>query len=235
MKKRQTNQINFQKEQSMFFKTKLIGFCKSLVILLVAFALSTTSNGQNCTVNGIDGGSTQVTRSSGQIGQTFIPCQDGEITEIIVSLITNANYTFFLEEHTPGGQILNLTNQILTQSVTTATSTGTPVTFTLPTPYSVNSGSTYRFTWTTDFIGSWGCRATTGGSDYPDGGFTGGSSFISDWDLDFELTIQPPTPLIPTMGEWALITLALIILSMGVIYVMQWQKKIILSPVSTSI
>lgn len=33
---------------------------------------------------------------------------------------------------------------------------------------------------------------------------------------------------IPTMGEWALITLGLIILSLGLVYVMRWQKQMTL-------
>lgn len=40
-------------------------------------------------------------------------------------------------------------------------------------------------------------------------------------------TVSPPS--IPTMGEWALITLGLIILSIGVLSVMRWQKQMALS------
>ena len=225
MKKQQTNQITFKKIQSLTFEVGLVKFCKNLVLLFVALALSFTSDGQNCTVNAIDGGIHFASRSSRQIGQTFIPCQDGEITEIIVTLRTNANYTVFLEEHTTGSQISNLTNQVLTQTVTTATSNGTPVTFTLPTPFSVNSGSTYRFSWTTDFVGQWGCRTTEGGGDYPDGAMTGGSTLFTDRDVDFEITIQPPTPVIPTMGEWALILFGLIVLSIGAVSLMKWEQK----------
>jgi len=62
------------------------------------------------------------------------------------------------------------------------------------------------------------------GDTYAGGKAYDGSSFQAGEDLKFQIEANTVAPTIPTMGEWALITLGLIVMSFGVIYVMRYQK-----------
>lgn len=55
-------------------------------------------------------------------------------------------------------------------------------------------------------------------------GFSLNPGNVSNWIAE-NPGLAPPTPLIPTMGEWSLIIFALMVASMGIISVMRWQRE----------
>ncbi|MEZ4886000.1 MAG: IPTL-CTERM sorting domain-containing protein [Chitinophagales bacterium] len=53
---------------------------------------------------------------------------------------------------------------------------------------------------------------------------------VSSFDLDFEIITQditPPPPPVPTLSEWGLIVLALLLMTLGTLYLLQpnWRGR----------
>lgn len=128
------------------------------------------------------------------------------------------------------GESVNPADQIYSQPVTITAPTATdPQYYNVEIPLGGGTGDltytpgnvyTYRIVTsgllipTTYNVGS----SHPGGSAHWDGVFKSGSDFY------FDITIEAATAAVPTMGEWALIILALIIMSMGVVTVMRWES-----------
>lgn len=131
------------------------------------------------------------------------------------------------------GESVDPANQVYTQPISLpAAPTGTPQYYNVEIPIGGGTGDlsytpgnvyTYRIATvgniipTTYNVGS----SHPGGSAYWDGVFKSGSDFY------FDITIEETVPPVPTMGEWALITFGLIIMSMGVITVRRREEDLI--------
>ena len=192
-------------------------------LLFFSFLLFAIDAQAQCQIHNLDtpnGAGTTTCAANQPSGQTFTACQDGSITSISVSFRVDGsnspqagNYELYLGAD-PGSLTPLPTTPVSTVVVGVAPINGQPLVFNLSVPFPVlNDGTLYRFEATNttgssafDFIGS----------DYPDGVFTNhASSHVSDFDLDFEIQIAVAAAAVPTLGEWGLILLALLLLVFG--------------------
>ena len=157
-----------------------------------------------------------------QSGQTFLACADGEVTSISVSVFGGSRagtYELYIDEDPGAGVLLTATPAASTVQSTNITTSAT-LTFDLDTPYPVSDdGTLYRFSITNT---SNSYRLARENDNYADGTLIDESgNQDAAYDLDFEVSIQAsPTP-IPTLSEWSLIILALLLMTLGTLYLVQ--------------
>ena len=205
-----------------------------LLTLLLLF-LSSVSLRSQCAVpdiihdlDGIPGVIAGACTPGDLVGQTFMACEDAEVTEVSVVLL--APIPGFLESE-PGTYELYMTIEpgpgiavtgtflVATEVVAATPTNGDILTFTLGTPFPVvDDGTMYRMV-VTNTTGNF-ILQNNSGNDYPDGVFVEKpSTYNATQDLDFRIRTQPVANLVPTLSEWGLIILALLIMTMGMLYV----------------
>lgn len=150
-------------------------------------------------------------------GQSFTACQTGQITSIEVDFFQlPTGGTVDLQIQAGLGTITPNYTQLITPVLGTNT-------ITLTTPFSVQNGQTYSFS----FVGPGHALQGTLSDAYP-----GGVRFIENsgsvipipsQELVFEVTIAPPPTTVPTLSQWGLILLALGMVSIGT--VVMWRKR----------
>lgn len=198
-------------------KQLIINSC--YVSLLICYSTFVNGQGQ-CSIHMIDGGNDQGTVSmNDQIGQTFLPCGEGEITSISLNFgIGSQAGTYELYIAPEPGDGVGLPATAVASFTQSATLTSNTIfTFNLTTPFPVVTGTTYRFT-----------VANTGGSFVPlfqnTSDYSGGvatnfnDNYSSTIDLDFQLNMTTVAP-IPTMNEWGLLAFGLLVMNLGVYFV----------------
>ena len=209
-----------------------------LVPLSIAFLFIWATGYGQCTIDatGSSSNSAQLGQTFGQpliLAQTFKACQDGNITQLTLQTGTpqgNVPLDFtlsFFSGNDPNNPGPLLHSQTVTIGPNTTFQTS------LSTPVPVTNNSDYHFTLeiinpnalSVDFMD---IPITT--LTYSDGRYYdkfGPNPFFpaspSD-NLAFTLTIAPAGPTtVPTLSEWGLILLGLIVVSIGTITV--WRKK----------
>ena len=201
------------------------------VLLLFSFSISLKSQ---CTVHTRDGGdfNSGLCTPGQPIGETFVACADGVITSVEVT----HSQTLFLQTGSPGvyelymaidpGDGVAVTPTAVATEVLAVTPTaGQIMTFNLTTPFPVqNDGTLYRLVVanTTGNI----VLAFQSGNDFAGGDVVQHTNVCDGTqDLDFGMIIQPNT--VPTLSEWGLIILALLIMNMVMLYVV--SPEVVLS------
>ena len=207
-------------------KINKLGFYQILTLFIsfVLFLGSQFTYAQ-CTIDNLTGG----TINNGPfdfLGQTFIPCQDGEISSISVTAAASQNplgvYELYLAiEPGDGNSIPNTPVASLDFSSSNPPNNST-ITFNLASPFPVTTTNTYRFI-VDNTSGDVRLRL---GQPYSDGSRVQNNNLQGN-DLDFEVVIQPPSlnPDVPTLSEWGLIILALLLMTLGTIYLIQSKKE----------
>ena len=117
------------------------------------------------------------------------------------------------------------TGNVLATETITASGTSGEQTFTFANPAMLTNGTVYAFNVSLDNVNS----NSLGFHTAAPGDYTGGN-ICGPWDYDIVFSINNPedaVPPVPTMGEWALITFGLIIMSMGVITVRRREQDLI--------
>ncbi|MFK7907760.1 MAG: hypothetical protein AB8B69_21655 [Chitinophagales bacterium] len=153
-----------------------------------------------------------------QNGQTFLACDNGEVTSVSIGYIVVYPGTYELYMGIDPGVGNPLPTTPAATLVVTTEYSGI-VTFNFPIPFSVlNDGTIYRFAIaspTPSFI-------KRHLDDY-----SGGSLIEPDYnpdslyDIDFEIAIQPTSADVPTLSEWGLLILALSFMTLGTLYLLQ--------------
>lgn len=194
-------------------------FIQSLCFLILSASLQA-----QCLVhNRNDGIVSQATCGGTDIvGQTFMPCQDGVVTSISVTHSTQwctpeaGTYDLYIAEDPGSGTPIPATP---VASVTLASNASNlqVSTFNLTTPFAVETGTLYRFVIENDG-GASEMNFRGDNNDYPDGTFINvNNNYSPSTDLDFEVQIQPNLE-VPTLSQWGLINLALLLMIGGVVY-----------------
>ncbi len=172
-------------------------------------------------------------------GQTFQACQTGDITSISIGLggdaVANTNNILRIGAITP--PVSSVMGIGTYQTFNTPSGAGTLV-ITLSTPFPVIAGNNYAFEVENGGGNDWNFLLSTA-NDYADGNlyqdvpaFGGFNSFSGapNADLDFEVNIQPSSSSstdVPTLSEWGLIILALLLMTLGTLYLVQpnWRES----------
>ncbi len=163
-----------------------------------------------------------------KIGQTFTACQTGNITSISLGfgsgLVASTNNNLRIQAITPP---LSSTLSSTAHQTFNLTSGAQTVVITLNSPFPVVAGNDYAFEIENSAGTSWDLQMNSI-DDYTDGYLyqhTNGSfnDFGQAADLDFEVNIQPSSsnPEVPTLSEWGLIILALLLMTLGALYLVQ--------------
>ncbi len=166
----------------------------------------------------------------GQVGETFLAFQDGEISTIEVGFETGGDAgTYELYVGTGGGGSLLPAVVVASVVFAVAPITGQVLILNLTTPFPVVNGTMYRFA-----IDNTGGNANfdghfiAGGAHYPHGDFTFNTGTNTSFDLDFKVQIQaantPPDPNISTLSEWGLTVLVLLFMIIGTAGVMRVRE-----------
>lgn len=209
--------------------------CFRVLFLLAYFSLGLINQGISQTTiqstmfpdnQGTDGANINAAFS---IGQSFTPTTNGNITSISIKLIdTNLNtgdISLQLGMDPGPNAIIPLANPSnATATVTASNQTGI-VTFDLSAnPFPVTSGTLYRmqFHSKTNTTNASIIKLDMGSpSTYSGGSVHDGFVFTSGFDLNFSITISPPsnsTP-IPTLSQWSLLIFGLLVLNVGLVFV----------------
>lgn len=203
----------------------IVLFCS--VLLCSALFCSADLNAQ-CTVHGItnDQSCLIFITSGGTVGQTFQACESGEIKSIAFPLEGSDAGTHEFRIAAITAPATAIIGGPVYQTFTT--SGGAEImTITLNPPFPVTAGNDYAFE-LKDGSG-YICPKSNFPSDYPNGfyydGFNGAFSPLVVADLDFEVAISPAASpaaaAIPTVGEWGLLILALLFMTLGTLYLVQ--------------
>ena len=155
-------------------------------------------------------------------GQTFIPCQTGVITQITFE--THANTSAGTgHELRIGASPVVPTDRLGGSALETFSTAGGAETIiiNLTTPFSITAGQTYAFDYTvgSSIIATPGCSPC----NYADGNryfsSSPGSMFnMTSFDMNFTMQIGAAVAAaVPTLGEWGLILLSLLLLTFGMV------------------
>ena len=116
-------------------------------------------------------------------------------------------------------------------SVTPFSFSGGPFNIALATPVSVVSGNDYYFIIEPTSIGNSlsltiSGNAYSGGNRFVSNAPNGSPNYVADGnDINFLATINAPPAIVPTLSQWGLILLALVILAIGSIVI--WRKSFV--------
>lgn len=158
------------------------------------------------------------------IGQSFKSCRDGQLNTITINVtlpigVTEAKTTLSVA----AGETTN-SGILHTQAVTISASG--EVVINLTNPVKVKNNQTYTF-----FFGGSGdafgiAISSSLGDTYTEGALLQGNTPLVNTDLFFKLALGaiPIVAPIPTMSEWGLLVLALLILNLGIFYVQQTES-----------
>jgi len=162
------------------------------------------------------------------MGQSFVACENGNITSILVGFSaqpkTAGTVELYLDEDPGSGTLLTETPVASWIQATDFTS-NTRITFNLSTLFpALDNGTLYRFAVKNTTGGFVRVRGTAA-NDYPDGTliFPSGNP-ISNADMDFEVNMSSsiaPQNNVPTLSQWGLIILALLFMTSGTLYLLQ--------------
>ena len=149
-----------------------------------------------------------------ETGQSFTACGTGFITEITVnfnSIITAGDATLKITTGTPAP----ITAPEYTQTVNIAAIGD--LTIPLTTPFPVTNATQYSFSLLG--IGATSVNMNFNGADVLAGGrfFQNTNAFGGGFDLRFSLSIAATDPNIPTLGQWGLIILGLLLVVCGIV------------------
>ncbi len=202
-------------------------------LLLILFCMvPIQTNAQDCTPTKIhtrDGGNNDSGSDNGGFGQSFTACADVEIISIRVTANSTAvptiagTYNLYIHEEIGGAH--QTTTPLATVTFNSAPTSLQIITFDLDVPFVTSDGTTYRFVVKNE-DGYSAMRISTT-NDFGGGSqslvFSSGFA-VSSYDLDFEIITQditpPPTPTVPTLSEWGLIVLALLLMISGTLYLL---------------
>ena len=207
----------------------------SVFLLFILFLTPNSVVFGDCVVHGRDGQDSQFfTSQNNHLGQTFVACQTGTITSIDLTLFTpSSDYNFWIG--TPTGASLT---GVPYETFSVSSAAG-PVTVNLTTPFPVTQGTTYEFqinnTSTLFSYQRFGAVGAPSEGDYFCGYRTSDGS-ITDADLDFGINIigtgdnfictrafNAPEP-VPTLSQWSLLILGLLLLNLGLILINKKQS-----------
>lgn len=160
-------------------------------------------------------------------GQTFIPCESGVITEITFELLFNGNAPVTTHElriaTSPVVPTAALGSPVLETFSTAGTSGAETITIPLSTPFAVTAGQTYAFE--IRLAGSLSLASCTT-CTYPDGNryttSTNNTSLTNEPAIDFNFSVTiVEADSVPTLSEWGLIVLALLLMTLGTVYLLK--------------
>ncbi len=172
------------------------------LLFLIFLLFSSTDAIAQCTVSARTGGD-NVGDNHPYVGQTFLACQDGEITSISVSAsgqlskpTVASTYHLYLEAEPGSGTAINTTS-LANVVLPFALSNEEEIIFDLNTPFPVVNGTTYRFVVAFEAGGQIRLSYNSGGNQYTDGHYVQGNptyqnQYWAGGDLDFQVTIEPP-------------------------------------------
>ncbi len=189
---------------------------------------------QNCTVSfGTPLGASQSVCNNNPAsadGQVFTVCQDGDITSIQLWMNDDNTYTGTMNMWLGSYTGSTLTGGAVYQTFTVTGGTNdvgqAPVNINLITPLPVlNDGSQYLV----EFATTAASNATT--DAFANGGGTGGGfyggSIDTNFDTDVAIIVTSPAlaPDVPTLSEWGLILLALLLMTFGTLYLVRENRE----------
>lgn len=195
--------------------------------ILLGFTSSQYAQCDDISINLIDGAGFQVNTTPPfiprSVGQTFTSCRDLPIESIVIrpnsnNLVTGDNFTLNVGiEPGSGEDLIPLSTSTFEIPTLGAMTITIPLTSPLPTV----SGEVYRFTITNPVIGG---RLTLGASnpgDYSEGTLVGiNRNYSPNVDLDFQVNYgEPSAESIPTLSQWMLFILGLVIASYAVVLI----------------
>lgn len=198
-----------------------------LLTLFLLFIFSASLQSQ-CTVHTRDGGdfSSGLCPANTPMGQTFTACSNGFVTSISLThsqsflgdIGSAGTYELYMTVEPGAGLAVTATHIVATEVVPTTPTVGQVLTFNLTAPFPVqNDGTLYRFVATNTTGGS--VLAFQTGDDFAGGGVMDhANNFIAAQDIDFGMVIDPGN-LVPTLSEWGLIILALLIMNIIMLYI----------------
>lgn len=208
---------------------------KTLTIcMLCLFASLDYLQAQDCLVNQIhtlNNGNFDANTSNAN-GQTFTACEDAEIISLSVTANSTSGpgpspagtYDLYIDVDPGSGMSIPTTTPVATLNFISNPGSLEVITFTLATPFPISDGTLYRFF--IDFPANNFLRLQTG-NDYTGGNFVADNlSLSASVDLDFQINTQPPSATppatdVPTLSEWGLIILALLLMTLGTLYLVQ--------------
>ncbi len=210
------------------FNTSILQYLGvSLFFSFFLFCLPTTYSAAHCTVSYNDSGSmgSGVIDNGHRQGQSFIACATGTITSISLPVNTGTATASGHELRIAAGTTTSALTSPVLATFNTAGGAET-ITIPLPTPFPVIGGQTYTLEYqsaATNIVVV-GCNAC----DYPDGNryfAIPGGAFVSQpaFDMIFSVTIATAPSSIPTLSEWGLIILALLLMTFGTLYLINSQ------------
>ncbi|MGB0929497.1 MAG: hypothetical protein ACPGVB_01890 [Chitinophagales bacterium] len=202
-----------------------------LIFFLLLTSTSPSLNAQ-CTVHNADLGTGDFfSLGTSQVGQTFLACENGVVCSISVGFDDGSqagDYELYLDTD-PGVNNLLPPIAVATLSINNDLVGDQIVIFNLTVPFTVSTGTLYRFALVNTGTSVFGVKLNNP-EDYPDGVFVNvDGSFLANNDLDFEVSINNTCPTsnpaaIPTLSEWGLLILALLLMTLGTLYLVQQPR-----------
>ncbi len=189
-------------------------------------------NAQQCTVHNIVLGSGATENGGGpQLGQTFLACGNGEIVSISVGFQSASVGDFDLLLEVEPGSGNYISNIVASINIGSPLPTDQIMTFNLANPFPVlDDGTIYRYAIQANPTGVSNVRIK---SDHPNNTYAGGqavgsSGSYASYDFNFQVQIEPSSSGgdVPTLSEWGLIILALLLMTLGTLVLVQpnWRE-----------
>ncbi len=210
------------------FKWKILTIC--VFCIFASFShLQAQIMVADCTISQIhtrNNGNFDATANNAN-GQIFTACEDAEIISLSVtanqvSPSGSGTYDLYIDVEPGNGMSIPTTTPVATLNFISNPGSLEVITFTLATPFPISNGTVYRFF--IDFPANNFLRLQTG-NDYAGGDFVAdNSTHVVGTDLDFQINTQAPSASpagIPTLSEWGLIILALLLMTLGTLYLVQ--------------
>jgi len=221
---------------------------RALAILIISFFCLGSINGQGACgttscgaipTDGVPDASWFSSGSPAQVGQSFTLCSNLTITELNVHVGSGPSSslagTLIIRDVASCGAVGTVGAIVeYSQPITIDTASGNQV-FTLTTPFNAMANTTYAwiieagtgFDWSisrssVDYQGHSLLTGPSGGGCNPGDGTCQDALFA----FNAPAFIDPPTETIPTMGQWAIICLLLIMVIMGIVSI----KELNLAP-----
>ncbi len=207
-------------------RTKALGFFVAPILIFCFVFLPSRLISQDCMIDQptSDATAPALGAANREVGQTFLACGDGNITAVCfeiggVTIAGNTVLTISTGMNTNGGGYTQ------TVAITGAGVINIPLT----TPFPVTNGTQYAISLAEEgFPARFSMRFNNGDILAGTNVFSGNGVDDATLDIVFSVTIQR-NPAVPTLGQWGLIVLTLLLAIVGIAGVLDRKRKDVLT------